>query len=292
MKTQLIKPAYEVKINPPYTPNYRDEIVRNGLRLAREEFKHNKVAIPSTVDFSAKDGDVKGSTYYFVNILAGKINALTGGKIRPANAREIQLFLRYGLIEDAGRTYDDPGLTFYSNKDFNSRTYDHLCLQIASEGWKKKFEHVEIKKPFILTGSVDVHPDSNFDNGLRIDINDFTEVYNHPALLKGGRFNSNDPGLIETGFPYNLGEGDRELFVTNSGVRWFCRGRDLGLGARDGDLGDSSDAGRGRFVEIFSSGNEGLVTLAKRFHEEQELKAKSLHDHFERKRKEVQSIIF
>ena len=107
MEARLIKPAYEVKVNPPYTPNYRDKIVRDGLRLAREEFKDNKAAIPRTVDFSAKDGDVKGSTHYFVNILASKINALTGGKIRPANAREIQLLLRYGLIEDADKTYDD-----------------------------------------------------------------------------------------------------------------------------------------------------------------------------------------
>ena len=44
MKTNLIKTAYEVKINPPYTPNYKDRLVRDALKLAYENFKGNQYA--------------------------------------------------------------------------------------------------------------------------------------------------------------------------------------------------------------------------------------------------------
>ena len=291
MRTQLIKPVYEVKLNPFYTPDYKDKIVIDALKLEREEFKDNKAAIPNTIDFNAKTDIVKGSNYYFVNILANKISALSGRKIRPVSANEIQLFLKYDLIEDANNTYDDSGLIFYSNEYPNLSTYNHICSQMISDDWKKKFEHVELKKPFMLTGSIDIHLDNGFDNGLRIDINDFTEIYNHPSLFKGGSFDINDLGLIETGLPHNLEGGDKTLFIAGGGVRRFNRCGGLNLYAKNGNLSLSSSAGRGRFVEIFSNGNNNLVNLVKKFYKERQSKISSLGEYSIRNIKEVQGLL-
>src|SRR3989344_4789786 len=138
MKTKLINPAYEVNINPPYTPNYKDRLVISALRLAKEGFKDNIYGIPPTVNPEAKGGILKGSNWYFANILANKISKLSGGKIRPVNAIEIQLFLKYGLIEDAKETYDDEGFTVYPVNGANPNLHKYIFSQINSENWKNR----------------------------------------------------------------------------------------------------------------------------------------------------------
>ena len=290
MKTKLINQAYEVKINPPYTPNYKDRLVRDALKLAEGEFKDNKYAIPSTVNTKVKDGILRGSNWYFANILANKISKLSGGKIRPVNAREIQLFLKYGLIEDAKETYDDEGFADYPVNGADSNLHKYIFSQINSENWKNRFRHVDSKKPFLITGSVDVNLDDKFENGLRIDFNEFTEIYNHDALLEGGNFDENDLGLVETGLPYNLGKGNRNLYVSDNSVRGFCRGRNLNLYAWDEGLAGSNVAGRVRLVEIFSSGNDGLVSLVNKLEQEKQNKIRSLEEEAQRKIKQVRSI--
>lgn len=265
MKQTLIKPAYEIEVHPPYTLSYDDKITRDALRLAQEEFKGNNYAIPeyaisSTVNLDSKKDFVQGSSWYFANILASKISKLTNSKVRPVNAREIQLFLRHNLIPDASSTFDDEGFTVNPRKGAKPKLHNHFTSQLTSENWRSKFEHVDRSKPYLITGLIDVSLDDNFEYGLKVDFNEFSEVYNHNSLVKGGNFDSNDPGLINDGLPSRLGQGIRTLYIGDGDVCRFIRNRNLDLIAGNDNLASSYDTGRMRLVEIFSSGNDGLIS--------------------------------
>ena len=162
------------------------------------------------------------------------------------------------------------------------------------EFYPKMFEHVNLKKPYLITGSVDVYPDPDdkFENGLKIDFNEFTEIYNHDSLIKGGIFDKNDPGLVKTGLPSTLGQGNLTLHTSDSSVLRFLRGGSLNLFAWDDILAISNLTGRVRLVEIFSSGNDDLVSLVNQFEQEQQNKITLLKQETQRKIKQVQSIHF
>jgi hypothetical protein len=281
---QLIKPAYEVKVNSPYTLSY-DKLTREALRLGYETFKDNKAAIPSTVNINHR-GIVKASNWYFANIIANNISKITGRRIHPMNAREVQLFLKYKLLQDASKTYDDEGFVFYPAITLNPNTHEHILEQLQSDEFRNRF-NVDLKKPFLLTSSVNVFPDDNYENGLRVDLDEYSEVYNHDSLIKGGRFDLNDSGLIKDGLPGELGKGSKNLYTVKDGVRWFCRLGDLLLYAGSAALAGSCGAGRVRLVENFSSENEGLIT---KFEEEKQKQIQDLEERVQEKIKQIQSI--
>ena len=281
---QLIKPAYELRVNAPYTLSY-DKLTREALRLGYETFKDNKSAIPSTVNIESK-GVVKASNWYFANIIANNITKITGRRIHPMNAREVQLFLKYNLLQDANETYDDEGFVFYPDIKVNPNIHKHILEQLQSDEFKNKF-NIDLKKPFLLTNSVNVFPDDNYENGLGVDLNEFSEVYNHDSLLKGGNFDLGDLGLIKDGLPSKLGKGSKTLHVANDGVRRFYRDRDLDLDARVDGLADSDDTGRVRLVENFSSENDGLIS---KLEEEKQKQIRDLEEKVQGKIKQIQNI--
>ncbi|HLC62221.1 MAG TPA: hypothetical protein VJI52_04350, partial [Candidatus Nanoarchaeia archaeon] len=64
-----------------------------------------------------------------------------------------------------------------------------------------------------------------------------------------GQFKSDDPGLVVTGFPREVGEGGRTLYTAQDGLRRVYRSRDLYLDADNDGLPDSNEAGRVSFVK-------------------------------------------
>ena len=63
---------------------------------------------------------------------------------------------------------------------------------------------------------MDIVRDDNFENGLRLDIDDSTEAFNHPILntegiKKSGRYNIFDYGIVNEGLPYEIYYDNRDI---------------------------------------------------------------------------------
>ena len=268
--------------------------VKEALELALSIPEYKKV-IPDTWALNG-EGALKGSTSFSTPILTNCLRRITqDNSIFPLTQADSERALRNTF--ELSRNPNWPGLIFYDEDTKKTilvkgtllnpaKTYtDTMCFavnpnlgpneilkknivkQINSES--KYHDNIDLKMPFVVGSLISFRKNNNADYGLEVlfDKDGLTEVYNHPALLKGllkggiFEFNFGDLGLIETGFPYKLGEGDRELLVANSGVRVFCRYGNLNLDAGGEDLGGWSGGGRGYVVKkISGNGLEVLVS--------------------------------
>ena len=90
--------------------------------------------------------------------------------------------------------------------------------------------------------------------------------------------------------PSKLGKGNGNLYIADDGVRGFICHRDLNLYAGDDGLAGSDGTGRVRLVEIFASGNNGLVSLVNQLEQEKQNKIVSLEQEAQRKINQVRNI--
>ena len=266
-----------------YIPKYEDKLWKEVLKKSVKEFKDTK-AIPHTIGLGYKEGEYKGSNPYFVCILGNNLIAETGKNyILPMTPSQSEQMLKQNpdFLKDF---YIDSGLlTIYHNNEVktNPVTYDSILSQLKSDDWKHQFSDLDLSKPFVIFGLMNIKKDSSYENGLKFEVSEYTKAFNHNVLLEQGlfAFDSNDPGLEEKGLPLNLGKGNRNLYVGDEGVRGFCRNWDLNLDAGNGNLALSDDTGRVRFVENFSKGSSGLVNnLEKQILFELNKKTKALQE--------------
>lgn len=249
MKSTQGKPLYQVDAPQIFQLQY-DESGREAVKKVLSDYEGTRAAL-STFDSKAKKGPVRGSNVYSRFALGNVYRALTNEDVRPITPKESEIALDSNALTKPTETYEDLGLPVYRNKGANPVLWKHLREQI-----KSNFEDVNLNKPFVVTGLMGVIIDDKYENGLRFDLNELTEVYNVPILSKKtGSFTSDDPELQRTGFPSKLGEGNRTLWTASKGVRKLYRFRNLYLLAYDAYLADSDDTGRVHFAKNFSSGN-------------------------------------
>ena len=270
MKSTQGKPIIQVNVPYIFQLEY-DEAGREAVKMVLDKYKKTRAALNT---FNVEDnGPVKGSNIYARFALANSYRELTKEDIRPINAKESEIALANGTLTDPTSTYEDLGLIVYPAKGANPILWGYLRDKV-----KSNFPKVNLNKPFIITGLADIVKDSSLEDGLGLELNELTEVYNVPILSKEtGTFDTNNSELQKTGFPSKLGEGKRNLYAAKDGVRRFVRNRYLDLFARDDYLANSYGAGRVHLAKNFSSGNLGelISNLEKeRLAEREKLNAK------------------
>jgi hypothetical protein len=165
--------------------------------------------------------------------------------LTPAMSEQV---LKSGKLPDATSTYEDLGIVVYSLNGPNHEIANHLVNQAKERG-------VEVKFPMVLY-HLKTARDAKFPDGLRLDLDDIAVAYHVPILLnptsRFKSFKSDDKGLVQNGFPSEVGEGDRTLYTAlytaKEGLRRLYRGRGLFLGADSDSLPDSDEAGRVSFM--------------------------------------------
>ena len=238
-----------------FMAEYNDDgntIGRKASILLKEKYEGTPAYL-NTIN-QAQEGSLQGSNYFYKCALANIYSELLGQRITPATITEGEIALFHNKLgEDPGTFYEDFGFTVFPEQGPNEEYHQSIRGQV-----KVNFGNVDLKLPFVITGSCNPVKDDKYANGLRLDLNELTDVYNVLTLKESGLygFSSRDPGLQRTGFPDRFEEnGDRELYVGDSGVRRLCRGRGSYLDAWDGYLAGSVGAGRVHLVANFSSGN-------------------------------------
>ena len=243
-ETRLIEKSPSI-----FSARYDDRLTGDSLKLLKERYSETKVIIPE-LDFKAKHGNVKGCNFFYKAALSNIARELSNEDIIPMTQLISELFLNGGKLEDVNNTYEVSGFTNYPQRGANPKSWQHFRDQA-----KAYFPNIDLDVPFVVEGLMDVVKDDNYECGLRIDFNKdgLTIATKVPVLSKGdGKFSSKDPGLLETGFPYELDkEGDRHsCAVDNGGRRFFRGGSDLV--ARGVDLAYSDGTGRVHFAKNFS----------------------------------------
>ncbi|MEK6835265.1 MAG: hypothetical protein AABX61_03320, partial [Nanoarchaeota archaeon] len=248
-----------------------------AVRKVLTDYKGTRAAL-DTFNVGAQ-GPVKGSNIYSRFALANAYREISKENIRPINPRESEIALANDALTDQTSTYEDLGLAVYSKEGSNPKLWKNLREQV-----KSNFANVNLSKPFVITGLMKVVKDSNYEDGLKLDADELTEVYNVPILnKKTGSFDTKDPQLQKTGFPSKLGKGNRTLYTSDNGVQGFFRNGNLVLDARYDNLADSNDDGRVHFVKNFSSGN--LEELVAKLEQERIKEQETLDKRFEKAKK-------
>lgn len=273
MKTTLGNPLIKVAVPYIFQLQY-DEAGKEAVKKVLSDYKGTAAAL-NTFDVNEK-GPVKGSNIYSRFVLGNVYRELTNADVRPINPKESEIALADNTLTDPTTTYEDLGVIVYPKKGVNEKIWKYLREQT-----KANFQDVDLRRPFITAGLMNPIKNDKYENGLRLDFNELTQVYNVPILKKEtGNFDSNDPELQRIGFPGKLGKGNRTLYIANTGVRRLYRDRDLYLDASDGDLADSLGTGRAHFVENFSTVN--LDKLISNLEQEKLKQEKSLKDRFDK----------
>jgi len=240
------QPKYEVQGQPliavPEIFQLRNkELGREAVRLMNERFAGNNNVV---LDISGlqEDQPIAYSNPYRRFALGPIVIELYG---KDPDGRTLQLLtpalselaLKHGTLLDARSTYEDLAVVVCSTKETNAQLAQHLVEQARGMG--------EVKFPVVIYGLQTVK-DDRFPNGLRFDLGDVAVAYTVPILSgKTGNFDASDPSLVITGFPGELGSGNRTLYTAKQGLRRVGRNRDLILG---GFLPLSYEAGRVSFV--------------------------------------------
>lgn len=227
-----------------------DEIGKEAVKKVLKDYKNTAAAL-EIFDINS-DGPVKGSSIYSRFALVNAGREITKENLMPITPKESEIALKNNALTDFKGNYEDLGLVVYPREGANARLWKYSRQQV-----KSNFPEVDLKIPFVMTGLMDVVKDKKYENGLRLDINQLTEVYNVPILTTEeiGEFDTEDLELLETGFPSKLGKGSRNLYSSDDGVRRFWRDGDLNLSARSSKLAEWAKNGRLNFTRNFSSKN-------------------------------------
>ena len=282
MKSTQGQPIIKVDVPQIFQLQY-DEAGREAVKKVLTDYKDTKAALV-TLDIKSQ-GPVRGSNIYFRNAVVNAYRQITGENVHPINARESEIALANDTLTDPTSTYEDLGLIVYPKEGVNPNLWENLREQVKSD-----FPNVKLSKPFVITGLMNVVKNSTYENGLGLNADELTEVYNVPILnRKTGKFDSSDKGLHKTGFPSKLGRGNRTLYVdNNNGVFGFYRYGNLSLNARGENLAGSNVNGRVNVVRNFSSGS--LDERVAKLEQERLKKEKELQQQYELAVKQVRNI--
>ena len=198
MKSTQGQPIIKVDVPQIFQLQY-DEAGREAVKKVLTDYKDTKAALV-TLDIKSQ-GPVRGSNIYFRNAVVNAYRQITGENVHPINARESEIALANDTLTDPTSTYEDLGLIVYPKEGVNPNLWENLREQVKSD-----FPNVKLSKPFVITGLMNVVKNSTYENGLGLNADELTEVYNVPILnRKTGKFDSSDKGLQKTGFPSKLG---------------------------------------------------------------------------------------
>ena len=276
IKSTKGQPLIQVQVPEIFQLQY-DQAGKEAVKKVLTDYKDTRVAL-DTLDVKAK-GSVRGSNIYFRFAVGNAYRQITQENIHPINARESEIALANDTLTDPKSTYEDLGLIVYPNKGVNEKLWQYLREQVQGN-----FPKVNLRKPFVITGLANVIKNPSLEHELGLELNELTEAYNVPILIKGdGSFTSQDPQLQKTGFPSKLGKGNRTLYTAKDGLRRLVRFRGLDLGAWYADLANSCDGGRVNVVKNFSSGN--LDELVAKLEQERLKAQESLNQRFEKAKK-------
>ena len=211
---------------------YSDELVREAIKKILLDYKGIPAVVLPYLDQEAKSGFVEDSTPYFRFVMGNILRDLSGGRIAPITTSQSEIALSYNILEKSYN--EDLGLVVFPEESTPSNPFlfEHLKEQA-----KERID-LDLNVPFVITGLVNVVKNELFENYLRIDLTELSELYNVSILDKkrgGGYFNPKDPSLKESGFPSVLldsSEGNRELYISKEdfrGVFRLVRGYDLTL---------------------------------------------------------------
>jgi len=221
-----------------------DPLGKDAIGLMNEKYAGNNHVV---LDISglAENQPIGFSNVYRRFALGPIVEGLYG---KDADGKTVQLLtptqselaLKHGTLPDARNTYEDLAVVVYSTEGANAQLAQHLVKQAGGMG--------KVNFPMVIYGLKTVKDDS-FPDGLRLDLGDVAVACHVPILSRDtGNFDASDPELVKTGFPSKLGEGSRTLYTAKDGLRGVLRDRDLVLGAVDGILPVSNEAGRVSFV--------------------------------------------
>lgn len=236
----LIPPELEASF-PKLFQLRNDELGRDAVRLMNDRFKGRDYA---TLNISGlREGQPIGySNSYRRWALGPIVRELMGNDVVLLTPDVSEQALRKGKLPDATRTYEDLGVVVYNLNGPNKELAQHLVNQAKERG-------VEVKFPMAFYHLKTIK-DDRFPDGLRFDLDDIAVAYHVPVLSQNtGNFDANDSELVKSGFPSELGKGNRKLYTAQEGLRRLFRDGDLDLGAKNGYLPSSAEAGRVSFVK-------------------------------------------
>lgn len=138
--------------------------------------------------------------------------------------------------------YVDPALVLTTEGEPNKYLAKKFMREIRARGHAQKIPYMIPLKGFKLVNDADAQ------HGLAYALRDDAEIIEAPILCKDGRFKSTDIDE-KIGLPTKLdNEGDRYLYVRNSGLLRLCLGGDSNLYSGYDNLQNS--LGRGRVVVV------------------------------------------
>lgn len=223
-----------------------DGLGRDAVKLMKERFGYHPYL---QVLIAGRNQPIQGTSPYIRFALGPIARELYG---RDSEGNQVQLLtpalselaLKHGTLPDAKSTFEDLGVVVYSLKGPNTQLAEHLIEQAKASGMK-----VQLPMVFYGLKTIIDNIEGKFLGNLRFDFDDITVAYHVPILSRQtGKFKATDSGLVQNGFPSELGEGDRTLYTAKNGLRRLIRSRNFLLDARDDGLPGSSEAGRVSFV--------------------------------------------
>ncbi|MEI7718406.1 MAG: hypothetical protein WCI72_00945 [archaeon] len=178
------------------------------------------------------DNVVTGSNPFAV-VLVNQIIRENG--MRTATPSDIERALQAGV--NLGGTYEDTALVLRSKDDPNSYLAKNVADQISLRQ--------KLKSPAMIPLSeLDLVKDASSPHGLAFKLRDDAQIIYAPILNKDGNFTSEDIDL-ETGLPKKVGtNGNRHLYVRDSGLSRLYLNRGLDLGSGNDSLANSNSDGR------------------------------------------------
>ncbi len=243
-----------------------DENVIEVLHNLHKDYQNTKAFPISSID-SNYDRPVKDSNTYFRNAFGNYYNKLIDKTVFPITPAESEQALEKELLVDSYETYEDLGLIIFIKKEnvnlSNPELYQHIIDQV-----KSNYKKIDISTPFIISGLMDVIKNLKYEYGLRLDLNEFTRIYNIDGIFNEKNldshstylginylsFESDNRDLKITGFPSESGAGEEKRRIyfpkpqSRSGIFRVGRSRMFGttldILTVNSDLGSHSDFGR------------------------------------------------
>ena len=217
-----------------------DELGKEAVRIINDRFKGNDYVVLKNLGI--ENQPIGYSNPYRRWALGPAVRELLGRDVELLTPAVSEQALRSGKLPDAASTYEDLGIVVYSLNGSNDKLAQHLIAQAKERG-------VETRFPMVFY-HLKTAKDDKFPYGLRMDLDDNAVVYHAPILAsQTSKFKSDNKGLVQTGLPDEVEEGDRTLYTARDGLRRLHRVRDLVLSANNDRLPFSYEAGRVSFVK-------------------------------------------
>lgn len=241
--------AYEPERSPINAPEIfqlrNDECGREAVRLMNERFSGNNNVVLDISDL-AENEPIGNSNIYRMFALGPIVRESYDNDMRLISPIISEIALRNGRLSDAASKYNDLGVVVYNLSGPNRELATHLYARRIEIDKK-------LKLPAVFYGLKTVK-DDKFPDGLRLDLDDIATAYHVPILSKGeSKLDSNNQGLVVTGFPSQVGEGNRILYAGKSGLRRFYRDEELSLDAGLENLSESNKNSQISFIKIVPS---------------------------------------